>query len=573
MVLNLPFIVLSLFPGHWREQKAAKSILRWLFYIPNAVGLLANCIDLVYFRFVLKRTTADIFSFISTGDDFTRLLPLFIKDYWYLFPIFILLLWLMVRYYRKTDPAKVSATVEERRVYFLRETTIFLLSMAMFTIIYRGGFQLKPIHIITAGQYTSARNIPLLINTPFSIMKTWGQESIKELEYFSEERLPAIYNTTHAADTGKFKQLNVVMLIMESFSKEYVGSLNNNQGYTPCLDSLIAKSLVFENAFANGKRSMEGIPACIAGIPCLMNEPYITSRYGSNKIRPIAALLKEKGYATSFYHAATNGSMGFDNFAKLAGFDKYVGRTEYNNEKDFDGHWGIWDEEFFQYYAGALQIHPQPFFSAFFSLTSHHPYPVPEKYKDKFREGDLPIEKSISYSDYSLGKFFETASKMSWFNNTLFIIVADHTGEAFAPFYSTNTGMFRIPVLFYLPGGELKGKRQDIFQQIDIMPTVLDYMNYDKPYFAFGKSRLDSGLTNYAYCYINNNYQIVSDQYALQFDGEKAIAFYNHKNDSLLQNNLIHTPDTTPVARLREQLKAVIQTYHHRLIRNQMDVR
>jgi len=569
LIINLPFIILSLLPIRQRELSWFRQTLKLLFLTTNAVALVANCIDFVYFKFTLKRTTADIFAFINTGDDFTRLLPLFIKDYWFLFIFFFVMLWIMIRYFKKAE--KTGNTTEELStlVYFRKHSLIFVLALAFFTILYRGGFQLKPISIITAGQYVSARNIPLLISTPFSIIKTIEQEGIKEVKYFDEQKLQALYSPLHSADTGTFKNMNVVILIMESFSKEYIGGLNNNQGYTPFLDSLMQHSLVFENAFANGKRSMEGIPACVAGIPTLMNEPYITSRYGGNNIRPLAVLLKEKGYNTSFYHAATNGSMGFDNFTKLAGFDNYFGRLEYNNEEHFDGHWGIWDEEFFQYFVKGLDKTQQPFLSAFFSLTSHHPYPVPERYSKLFREGDIPIERSISYSDYSLRKFFQTASRSKWFDNTLFVIVADHTGEAHAPYYSSNVGMFRIPVMFYMHNSDLTGRRKEIVQQIDLMPSVLDYLDYDKDYFAYGESVFDTTANRLAYGFINNNYQLITDKYALQFDGEKPIALYNHLSDSLLQKD-IQAKDLKELNYLQDQLKAFIQVYQRSLINNKM---
>lgn len=564
LIINFPFVVLSLLPFRFRESGSYKRILKILFLTTNSVALVANCIDLVYFPFTLKRMTADIFSFISTGDDFTRLLPLFIVDYWFLLPIFLIMLWLMVRYYRKAE-----ATAPSTPNYLLRHGIIMVIALAFFTLVYRGGFQLKPISVISAGQYVDARNIPLLISTPFSIIKTFEQEGIQETNYYSEEQLRALYSPVCKGDTGVFRKLNVVFIIMESFSKEYVGSLNNTKGYTPFLDSLIRQGLVFTNAFANGKRSMEGIPACLAGIPGLGNEPYITSNYGSNTIRPTAVLLKEEGYSTSFYHGATNGSMGFDNFTRLAGFDQYFGRTEYGNEKDFDGHWGIWDEEFFRYFAGNLNKSRQPFFSVFFSLTSHHPYPVPDKYSSVFPQGELPIQKSISYSDHALREFFKIASAAPWFSNTLFVITADHTGEAYLPYYSTNAGAYRVPLLFYLPNGELKGTCKQVVQHIDIGPSILDLLNYNKDHFAFGKSVLDSLRPRYAYSFTGNTFQLLSDKYLLQFDGEKTKALYEHPTDSLLKHN-IASDQPRVVEDLESKLKAFLQTYHHSLIHNKM---
>ena len=109
--------------------------------------------------------------------------------------------------------------------------------------------------------------------------------------------------------------------------------------------------------------------------------------------------------------------MGFDNFAYAAGIDEYYGMNEYVKNKDFDGNWGIFDEEFLQFYATKLNSFKEPFVSSVFTLSSHHPYTIPEKYKGKFRKGPLKILEAVSYSDFSLRQFFKTASKMSWYEN------------------------------------------------------------------------------------------------------------------------------------------------------------
>jgi phosphoglycerol transferase MdoB-like AlkP superfamily enzyme len=176
---------------------------------------------------------------------------------------------------------------------------------------------------------------------------------------------------------------------------------------------------VFPNSFANGKRSIEGIPAIIAGIPSLLSDPFITSAYSGNNVTSFASLLKKKGYHTVFYHGGTNGTMGFDNFSRLAGFDHYFGRTEYNNDKDFDGTWGIYDEPFLQRTISELNKVNSPFAATIFTLSSHHPYKIPEKYIGKFPEGTLPIHAAVRYADFALEKFFNAASSAPWFKDYL----------------------------------------------------------------------------------------------------------------------------------------------------------
>jgi phosphoglycerol transferase MdoB-like AlkP superfamily enzyme len=567
---NSLFILLYLLPFPFRELKAYRAGLRWLFVITNSIATLANCADLIYFQFTLKRTTADVFNFFGggIGNDLGRLLPLFLKEYWYIFLIWIFLSFLIWYFYKKLEkPCRLTWNLKQ----YLKQTLILVISIVLGIIIYRGGFQLKPVSTVDAGEYTSAKNVPLVVNTPFTILKTLDLESIEPTIYYTDEKeLQGIYTTASPPPAGEFKKLNVVIIALESFSKEYMGSINGHGwGRTPFLDSLSRHSLTFVNAFSNGKTSIQGIPAIVAGIPTWMNEPYISSPYGSNQINALASLLKQKGYYTAFFHGGTNGTMGFEAFSGIAGYDSYFGRTEYNNEKDYDGNWGIWDEEFFQYTANTINQQKEPFFATLFTLTSHHPYPIPDKYKEKFPEGRLPLEKCISYSDYSLQHFFETAKKMPWFKNTLFVLSADHTGISENTFFQNKVGNNTIPILYYLPGSDLKGIDSTVTQQIDIQASVLDYLNYPGQQFSFGKSVFDTTAQHIAFTYNSGIYQLIEGGYSLEFNGEKGTELYYYKTDSLLKDNLVEKlPGITKS--MERKAKAIIQTYQQSLINNKM---
>lgn len=578
-MLNVVYIIFVAIPFKFKYRSGYRKFTNWIFYLTNSIGFAANCVDFMYFRFTLKRTTFDIFNLIGYGDDMQMILPQFIKDFWYVILIWVTLILLMIFLSKKIkfNLPKSKGNLK----YYSLQSLLFVVFMAITLIGIRGGFQLRPLNIINAGEYTKAQNVPLLLNTPFTIIKTINKQSLENVNYFkTEDELNSIFSPIHKfeADSSKeFNNLNVVIIIMESFSKEHIGSLNKGlengtyDGFTPFLDSLITVSRVYPNAFANGKKSIEAIPAIVAGFPTLMDNPYISSIYSGNKITSLAALLKEKGYSTSFYHGGINGTMGFESFTLMSGFDKYVGRREYNNEDDYDGKWGIYDEPFFQFFAKELNKNKQAFMSAIFSLSSHHPYNIPEKYANKFPEGKLKIQQSVAYADYSLSKFFETASKMPWFENTLFVITADHTSDTYYPFYQNRLGMYSIPLLYYKPNSRLKGIDYKITQQIDIMPTVLDYLNFDKDYFAFGESSFDSSSSNYAISFLNNSYQLIMNDYLIQFDGKEVREIYNIKNDSLLTNNIVNT-NFESKKELSEFLKAIIQQYNNRMNKNKLTI-
>ena len=575
-IINLPFIFLNSIPFRIRFSRIFQVSADVYFYLVNMIGLLVNFVDLIYFRFTLKRLTADIFAYLTVGGDFGKLIPQFFRDFWYV-PLLCFIFWILLVYlgtrFKVAVPRQKSAKIKGSVMIF--QTLIFLV-ISFFSIIFiRGGFQLRPISIITAGNYTNAKNVPLVLNTPFSIINTIGREKLVTLKFFaSEDKLGKIYTPLHKAHQGSPRKLNVMIIIMESFSREHIGFLNRNlengnyRGFTPFLDSLAQYSLVLD-AYANGKTSIQGIPAVLSGIPSLMDESYIQSTYSTNNISSLANLLKKEGYTSGFFHGGTNGTMGFDSYTKFAGFDHYYGRSEYNDEKDYDGKWGIRDEEFFQFAKKTIDGFNQPFLAAFFSLSSHHPYFVPAKYSGKFRKGKLKIQESIMYADQSLGKFFEAAKKMPWYKNTLFVITADHTSEGYYPYYQTGAGQYAIPIVFYMPGIKLSGKSGETSQQADIMPSVLDYLNFDRDFIAFGNSVFDTTAARFSVHYISGIYGLVKDGYLLEFNGTRTTAFYDLKRDNLQKINL-RTKNLPVMNQLEKFLKAYLQQYNNRLIENRL---
>jgi phosphoglycerol transferase MdoB-like AlkP superfamily enzyme len=274
---------------------------------------------------------------------------------------------------------------------------------------------------------------------------------------------------------------------------------------------------------------------------------------------------------SAFFHGGTNGTMGFDSYTHMVGFDHYYGRTEYNNDKDFDGEWGIRDEEFFQYAAQTINGFKPPFLVAMFSLSSHHPFTVPARYEHKFREGHMAIQKTIMYADYSLGRFFETAKKMPWFDNTLFVITADHTSEGYYPYYHTDAGQFAVPILFYKHNSGLKGDSKTIAQQIDIMPSVLSILGYDKGFLAYGTNLFDSTTQHFSIHNASGLFGLIKDGYLLEFDGINSTGLYDLKRDSLQKINLIGKA-LEKKKNLEVFMKAFLQQYNNRIIENRLIV-
>ncbi|KAA6336390.1 Lipoteichoic acid synthase 1 [termite gut metagenome] len=425
------------------------------------------------------------------------------------------------------------------------------------------------------------RQTAIVLNTPFALYRTLGKKIFVVPTYWADkEAMQRLYSPVHLpADTISSRQLNVVVMILESFGKEYSEYLNKDRnggtykGYMPFLDSLMKEGLTYTYSFANGRKSIDGLPSVCSGIPMFV-EPFISTPASLNTLSSFAGELKKKGYYTSFFHGAKNGSMGMEAYTHISGFTDYYGRTEYNNDNDFDGYWGIWDEEFLQYFAHTLSTFQQPFASGIFTLSSHHPFHVPARYKNKFSEGKIPIHPCIEYSDYALKRFFETVSREPWFENTLFVITADHTNQSMYEEYRTGSGLFAVPILFYHPNSNLQGLMDTaIAQQIDIMPTILGYLGYDKPYISFGCDLFHTSPENtFAVNYFNGAYQYFKGDYLLQFDGEKTIAVYRFKTDELLKENLLKEIDSAVRERMENELKAIIQQYMERMVNDELTI-
>ena len=579
LYVNSLYILLYLLPLPFRNHKKYQAVLRWLFYITNGIALAANTGDFFYFDFILKRSTADVFMFAAEGNIFP-LFKLFIIDYWRGFVFWALQMFALVYVYNKL---KFVEKIVTKGCPFYVSSLAWLFVTLYFSVVgMRGGFTgtTRPITLGNSGIYTEKPlEMAIVLNTPFTIVRTLNKSPLKDVKYFSKEDLDKIYSPIHKADTnGTFKSLNVVVIILESFAKEYVGALNKNldngeyKGYTPFFDSLIGISRSFNLAFANGRKSIDALPSIVSSIPSMVT-PHVTSIYASNEINSIASLLKTKGYQTAFFHGAPNGSMGFDSFMKIAGYDKYFGMTEYGNDADFDGSWGIWDEEFMLFMEQEFNTFKEPFLATFFSVSSHHPFKVPDKYIGKFKKGTLAFHIPIQYTDLALRKFFAIASKRLWFKNTLFVLTADHSNEAYHPEYLTPIGNFSVPLVFYHPGNpELKGMDSTVVQQMDILPSIMHYLNYDGEYISFGVNVFDKEANHFAVNYNNSTYQFIKGNYVLQFVEEKNISLYNYILDPLLINNLLGKKPEIQ-AEMEMKLKAFIQQYNSRMINNELVIK
>ena len=582
LVTNIPYIVLMLLPWHGKERPAYQQFCRWVFVIVNSLALAINLIDACYFRFTMRRTTTTVFSEFANEQNLGSIFFTEMLNHLYLVFLFAFVAWGLYRLAR-------YSTLRHDSLRWWHYDVAMLLSLAFvapFVVAgIRGGFAtaVRPITISNANQYVNRPiEAALVLNTPFSLYRTIGKDVFSVPDYFaSEQELEAHYSPVHRPASGIMEKKNVVVLIVESFGREYIGALNpclddsQYKGYTPCIDSLIARSITFSHTYCNGRKSIDGMPSILSSIPMFI-EPFFLTPASMNHVGGLASILGGEGYQTAFFHGAQRGSMGFQAFARSTGFKDYYGREDFSRDKrfggeqEFDGTWAIWDEPFLQYYCAKMSEMKEPFMTAVFTASSHHPYAVPEKYRERFPEEGIEIHKCIRYTDMALGEFFRSASRQPWFKNTIFVLTSDHTNLSDHDYYQTDLGGFCSPIIIYEPGiTDLQPAVQDkIAQQIDILPTVLGMLHYPKPYFAFGIDVLNTPAEDtWAVNYLNGIYQYVKHGHVLQFDGQRTRAVYA-LTDSLMKHNLVGScPDQES---MEHELKAIIQQYMARMTQDRL---
>lgn len=579
------YIVLMLLPLHYKERPWYQKMCKWIYVVMNSLAVVMNLCDTVYFQYTSRRTTSTVFTEFQNENNLASIFGTEIVRHWYLVLIAAALIFFMWKCY-------VKPRLHYKRLNWVKYDLTCLVSLlAMVGLMIggmRGGFTtaVRPITISNANQYVDRPiEAALVLNTPFSMLRTIGKNVFDEPKYFaSQQEMEAVFSPIHMPDSGAvMNKKNVVIIIIESYGKEYIGALNHRnigpsyKGYAPFTDSLINRSLTFEYSFANGRKSIDAMPSVLSSIP-MMREPFILTPASMNDLTGIAKMLAGKGYQTAFFHGAQNGSMGFEAFARATGYKEYYGRTEFNadpnfkGDDDFDGTWAIWDEPFLQFMEQHISTFKQPFVATVFTASSHHPYKVPEQYANEFKEeGGNPMHKCIRYTDLALRRFFEKASHEPWYQNTVFVIVADHTNRSTHSFYKTDQGLYSIPIIFFTPDGSLTpGIRSDVIaQQASIMPTLLHVVGYDQPYLSFGCDLLSTPPEQtWALNYNNGIYQYFKGEWMMQFDGECVKAMYRFRTDPMLRHNLVgQAPEQEQMER---ELKSMIQQYMHRMNTNQL---
>lgn len=534
------------------------------FVTVNTLALAINLIDAVYFPYTGRRSGPEIMSMMR---DVSTQIPQLLQQYWWLIilglGVLVVFVFGLLKIKRKIKPIETGIPM------YLAVCSLIFIS---FVFMGRGGLQAKPIRSLHAYSWPVSDLGPLVLNTSFTLMKEKTVE-MKRMRFFEDHQAalsaldkPQWVPVENVAGSPK----NVVIIILESFGLEYFGPPYGLKSYTPFLETLAEKGRFFPMGVANGRRSIEAIPSILAGVPSLMSEAFMRSPFQSNKVYGLGELVKPYGYHTAFFHGAKNGSMYFDDTTFRLGFDEYFGLDQYPEAEGFDGQWGIFDEPFLQYSAQQMNAFKTPFLSSIFTISSHPPYTLPEQYEETFTEGEIPMHKVVQYTDWALQKFFETAATMDWFDNTLFIITADHTSDNYDKRFATPLGRHQIPIILYHPKGDVPPQQMlEIAQQVDIPATVIDYLNLPESdkLMPFGRSLLRSSEDSDAIVKEDGAYWLLHNGESMKLTIDDDILYVRSPLPSsfMLKQNL---KSSLSDEALKQRLNAYVQLYINGLIDN-----
>ena len=577
LYVNALFILLSLLPLVINTKKVFQKVLFWLYFITNGIAYAMNFGDFIYYKFSQARLTSAVFQVAEHESNVSKVLMISIGQHPFVLIWYVILMILWVFLYKKIKVEEVKPL--KLLPYFI--TSIITLCITAVLVVggIRGDFKhsTRPINMVDATRFvTNPLQGNMVLNSTFSFLRTLNTNNFKEVHFVDEKFIEENVQPYKVYDRKVENRPNIVIFIVESFSREYSGAFNKDKNikdyvsYTPFMDSLATQSLIFPNTFANGRQSIHGMSSVLAGIPSL-TDAFTGSPYSNQKIQSIVSVCNDLGYDTSFYHGAPNGSMGFLGFGNILGFKHYFGKTEYNHDEDFDGMWAIWDEPFLQYFAKNVGK-KQPFMTTVFTASSHHPFKIPEKYNGKFKKGKIEMHEPIQYTDYAIKKYFETAKKQPWFNNTIFVFTGDHTNQVYYPEYEKAMNRYAVPLIFYSPNPEyqLKGVSQEIAQQADIYPTLADLIGYNKPIRSWGRSLVSD--KEYPFIVVNSDgsmEQFMIGNYIYRFDGKEIVGVYD-KSDLGLEKNLVNEVKNPEVEQGKKTAKAWYQDYMDRVINRKL---
>ncbi len=364
---------------------------------------------------------------------------------------------------------------------------------------------------------------------PTEVIDRVRETMVVDKTLFIDSSTPTMHH--QIATMRRDQPLNLVIILEESLGAGFVESLGGIS-VTPNLEKLSKEGMWFKRMYATGTRSVRGIEAVITGFPPTPARSVVKLEGSQHNFFTIAQLLGERGYHTEFVYG---GESHFDNmrgFFLGNGFKNIVDQKDYSNPK-FVSSWGVSDEDLFDKALerfDQLQDKESPFFSLIFTSSNHSPFELPENTIELYDEGRRSVNNAVKYADYALGNFFDALKKKSYYQNTLFLIVADHDTRA----HGTSLipiNKFQIPALIIAPGVE-PSEYEEIASQLDLPPTLLSIMGIDSIHPMIGHDlTLDSPKKGRALMQYQSTYAYMRGDQVAIFRPEKEPQQFHYSQD------------------------------------------
>lgn len=568
--LNLPLVLLAMAPTRIAATRWYGPTTAAYFVAANGGALLLMAFDIGFFPFSGSRLSANAAVFLH---DLPRQAAQLGVAYFGLVALAC-----------STVVALAMINPRPRQIFAprgLRWGASAVLALVLSVVAARGGVQARPINSITAFQQGDHDLGVLALNPVFTLLQSKSDAQLAPQVFFASEQtvdslLASEYAVLVPSRDGRPRP-NVVLLVLESFGTEYWGAdERQHPELTPFLDSLRGTGAFFANGFANGRFSMDALPALLLGVPRLGAHNIALGEYQANEWIGLGHRLAAKGYHTAFFHGAPKGTMYFDALAGVAGIEDFYPMERFPDEAQaqFDGHWGIFDAAALQFAVQRVGEFQEPWFSVMFTISAHNPYVLPEGYADSLPAGSLPIHRNIAYTDLAVRRFFDAARRQPWFEHTLFIVTGDHTAPMRSPRYDTPLGRFLVPVLLLEPGGRLPVlDTTRVVQHVDLFRTVLDWTGdhwEDAP--PFGRSLFAEDEDGEAIVRDDGDYWMVNREYAIlrDADGHEGWLPYRGAQTGFetLDRDEVHV--TSDSVALSMRLRAQLQHFTTALVNNSL---
>ncbi len=589
---NLLFIAMRFLPFGFVTRRRWILATNIIFGVCNAVMLALNIADVALSSFIGGRMRWSTLAGAFGDSNMVGIIISYFHDYWwvYLLAVISIGVTLAVAYIPVISGGIIR--VGRRWLTIALRVLVFIVASFVTIVCIRGQLTelSRPLGIADAMHYGVNAKVNLILNTPFSVLRSIGKVGeIERVVHYGDNELSSMRRSVHhfsVNDTipGVEKQSgkNVMIIELESGGLMWLDSFNivegdEKRGLMPFLDSIATQSLVCRNVMATGVTSVGGTVAIFGGFPTYEPFRYVVSSYNGNVLDTPVNLLKKNGYSAKAYFGGKPGSVNIDQSLIAVGFSDVITCVDYGDYSDYDGTWGIFDHAMGAYAARDMSTLPQPFIAGWFTINAHGPFTVPTDWNaDGYKSEHRTVQQSMEYTDRALRHFFNIAKEQPWFDNTVFVITGDHgCRELKHTKYDTPYIKYHIPFIVYTPDGSVKPSEVEgrVMSQIDIAPTLLHIMGYDKPFVSLGTDLFDLSRQHYALSSVNGRLMITGEKYVVMTDMKAALPDEVY---DIVADQSLSTPldgyDGEEVDSMMRWARAFMQDYTCRMIDNRMSI-